>query len=125
MALSRNLSQTVVALISIVAILLGALEHESLVLQNEAGAKSPPAGLAEGVECPSAASEVWTSFASDTGTEGTFRAESHTWGTTPFWRLQSRAQDRRQDLVFAASVAPLHLGRQARSRMTGVRARRL
>lgn len=60
----------ILAMIGLVAVLLGALEHENLILQ--------PAGVEPAIaDAPGKLAYALTEASPDSGTEGTFRSELH------------------------------------------------
>lgn len=121
----RTFSQALIAVFSMVAVMLGALEHESLLLQGDTpGITASAEGDAGRLHADTAAGKHWTKAGADTGTEGTFRSETQVFWTAPagdffvLWRVPELST------AFAATGVPPHLGQHARSRVAGVRALR-
>jgi hypothetical protein len=119
MHILRTICRVTIAITGMAAVLLGALEHESLVLQADAAITEmqPGAACAKSPDIAGAPHE--------SGTEGTYRSESHRHWTAPapndgpIWRIHAVPVGDR------CGSAPLHLAQQARSRLIGVLALRL
>lgn len=131
-------------MISMVAVMLGAFEHESLLLQEDPPpamapvpesdattsaaaerATDTPPEAASAQPHPAPAGKHWTKAGADTGTEGTFRSETQVFWTPSagdffvLWRVPEFGT------AFACTGVPPHLGQHARAHVSGVRALRL
>lgn len=126
MPFRRALPRILIAIFSMVATMLGALEHESLLFQGMPCTKAEI--VVVNSERPAATQGSADSFSrdgSETGTEGTYRSETQVLWTAPTddflttWRVPEFGPTGTR-----AEIAP-HLGSQARFRITGVLALRI
>ena len=126
MSSMRTALRNAIAFLGMVAVLLGALEHESLVLQADFSPGDLPVSqtlLKDGHAIDEDSHLV--AFPRESGTEGTFRSENSFLSTAP---AGSRRVCRRFRLISAGtgqSGTVVHRFQHARSRRVGVLALRL
>jgi len=122
----RTAFRNAIAFLGLVAVLLGALEHESLVLQADFTAVDSVASetfLKDGQ--PIDEDSHLVAFPSESGTEGTFRSEIHFLATAPAGSRRMSQRIRLSSVDTGQCRAPLCRGQQARSLRIGVVALRL
>jgi len=118
--------RTTISLLGMVAVLLGALEHESLVLTPDCAARSLAGD--ERVGSHGDSSDAYAQLGAiphDSGTEGTFRAVFHFFRTAPGMNSLPAWQLHGSSVSSDCTGVPLHLVQQARFRHIGVIALRL
>lgn len=113
-------------MLSMVATMLGALEHESLLFQGTACmAADLPTVIGEVPAATPGSGEAFSRDGAETGTEGTYRSETRVLWTAPAdgfltsWRVPA------YDPPGTRIEIPPHLDSQARFRVTGVLALRI
>lgn len=114
----------IIALTSMAALLLGVFEHESLLFQG-ANALANHSADASAAHKAGYDHGAFCSVDRDGASEGTFRSEGNSLCVVPeiqprfVWRLTSPR------LSPGPAPLPLHLRRQSRARVSGIRALRL
>jgi hypothetical protein len=126
MAPRPALPRLLIAMLSMVATMLGALEHESLLFQGSACMAADLSPVIGGVSVAIPDSgEAFSRDGAETGTEGTYRSETQILWTAPAdgcgtsWRVPA------YDPFGTRVEIPPHLDSQARFRVTGVLALRI
>lgn len=120
MAPIRAFPRILIAILSMVATMVGALEHESLLFQ-EMGYSGTDLVMVNGdfSATTQSSGEAFSRDGSETGTEGTYRSETQVLWTAPTddflrtWRVPEQGPARTEIEI------PPHLGSQARFRVAG------
>lgn len=121
MAPRRAFPRILIAILTMVATMVGALEHESLLLQGRDWSGADLVVVNGDIPATTQGSrEAFSQVGSESGTEGTYRSETQVLWTAPAddflatWRVPEQGPARTR-----AEIPP-HLGSQARFRVTGV-----
>lgn len=122
----RAFPRIMIAIFSVVATMLGALEHESLLFQDKActEAKIAVANSENPVTAQGAANSI-SRDGSETGTEGTYRSETQVLWTAPTDDLLTSWRVPEYDSTATRLETAPHLSSQARFRVARVLALRI